>query len=146
MALKDCAYTNLNTMRIFPPHVKVLVIGALPLNGWDFVVEPKFPQPQTLPIWMNFATFLFQHRTLNVATLALGSQPRQGLTRLWTKRESREWKKVWGNEPSHSQGSFHFGSWSLGGLPNVQRVIAGAKTQLIENLFIPLKIYWNLDV
>jgi hypothetical protein len=53
-----------------------------------------------------------------VATLALGSWPRQGFARLWAKREAREWRKVWGNEPSHSQGSFHFGSWSFGGLPN----------------------------
>ncbi len=32
------------------------------------------------------------------------------------------------NEPSHSQGSFHLGSWSPGGLPNVQRTITKAKT------------------
>jgi len=45
------------------------------------------------------------------------------------------------NEPSHSQKSFHFGSWSPGGLPNVQRATTRVKTQWIEKFFIPLKIY-----
>jgi hypothetical protein len=43
-----------------------------------------------------------------VVTLALGSRPRQGFTRLQAKREaescttySRECEKVWGNEPWH---------------------------------------------
>jgi hypothetical protein len=47
----------------------------------------------------------------NVATLALGSRPRQGFARLRVKREaknhttySRECEKVWGNEPSHPKG------------------------------------------
>jgi len=30
---------------------------------------------------------------------------------------SRECRKVWGNEPSHSQSNSHFGRWSPGGLP-----------------------------
>ncbi len=34
------------------------------------------------------------------------------------------------------KGNSHFGSWSLGGFPNVQRAIAGAKTQWIEEFFI----------
>ncbi len=42
---------------------------------------------------------------------------------------------MWGNRPSHSQGNFHIGSWSPGGLPNVQRVIVRAKTQWIEKFF-----------
>jgi hypothetical protein len=53
---------------------------------------------------------------------------------------------VWRNEPSHSQGSSHFGSWSLGGLPNFQRAIAGVKTHWIEALLIWLKRSWNVDV
>jgi hypothetical protein len=32
--------------------------------------------------------------------------------------------KVWGNEPSHSQGNSHFGRWSPSGFPNLQRAIA----------------------
>jgi hypothetical protein len=54
-----------------------------------------------------------------VATPTLGSWPRQGVTRLRAKRETREShhmlpgvQKVWGNEPSHSQGNSHVGSWS----------------------------------
>ncbi len=30
-----------------------------------------------------------------------------------------ECKKVWGNEPSHSQVSSHFGSWGSGGFLNL---------------------------
>jgi len=37
--------------------------------------------------------------------------------------------------------SFHFGSWSPGGLLNVQRAIARVKTQWLEKFFIPLKSY-----
>jgi len=64
-----------------------------------------------------------------VAILTLGSQPRQGLARLWAKRGSPGVKESVRNEPSHSQGSFHLGSWSPGGLLNVYRVIVGVKTQ-----------------
>jgi hypothetical protein len=54
-----------------------------------------------------------------VTTLALGSQPRQGVARLRAKRETRDSfhmllgvQRVWGNEPSHSQVNSHVGSWS----------------------------------
>ncbi len=39
----------------------------------------------------------------------------------------RECKRVRGNEPSHSQGSSHFGSWNFGGLQNFKRAIVGSK-------------------
>jgi hypothetical protein len=77
--------------------------------------------------------------SLIVATLTLGSRPRQkGLTRLQAKRKpgshiacSRECMKVWGNEPSHSQGNSHFGRWSPGGgFPNIQRAIAGGQNSM----------------
>ncbi len=59
------------------------------------------------------------------------------------QKEAREWKKVWWNEPSHSQKSLHFGSlefwWILESL-------AGAKTQWIEEFFVSLESYWNIDV
>ncbi len=55
--------------------------------------------------------------TIFITTLALGSQPKQGLTRVRAKREAwdhiscwHECRKVWGNEPPHSQVSSHFGS------------------------------------
>jgi hypothetical protein len=57
-----------------------------------------------------------------VATLALGSRPKQGLTRLWAKREAKEShhmlpgvqkvQRMWENEPSHSQVNSHCGSCS----------------------------------
>jgi hypothetical protein len=53
---------------------------------------------------------------------------------------------MWGNEPSHSQGNSHSGSWSPGGLPNLQRAIAGVKTHWIEALFISLEVSWNINV
>jgi hypothetical protein len=71
----------------------------------------------------------------DVATLALGSRPRQRLTRVWPKKKpmshiscSWECRRVWGNEPSHSQMNSHFGSWSPNGPPNFQRAISGVKT------------------
>jgi len=63
---------------------------------------------------------------------------------------SRECKKVWGNEPSHSQGTSHFGRWSSDGLPNLQKAIAGVKTQCFEEIFIALESSWacitHLDI
>jgi hypothetical protein len=59
---------------------------------------------------------------------------------------SRECRRVWENEPSHSQVSSHFGSWSPDELPNLQGVIAGIKTHWIEEFFISLKSYWNVNV
>jgi hypothetical protein len=54
-----------------------------------------------------------------IATLTLGSRPRQGVARLLTKRKTWEShhmllgvQKEWGNEPSHSQVNSHVGSWS----------------------------------
>jgi len=88
-----------------------------------------------------------------VATLALGSQPRQGLAMVRAKNElgsniscSRECKRMWRNEPSHSQVNSHFGSWSLNELPNFQRAISGVKTHWIETFLISLKSSWNVDV
>ncbi len=55
----------------------------------------------------------------SVATLALGSRPKQGVARLRAKKETWESlhmlprvQRVWGNEPSHSQGNSHVGSSS----------------------------------
>ncbi len=54
-----------------------------------------------------------------VTTLALGLRPRQGVARLQAKRETRgshhmllRMQRVWRNEPSPSQVSSHYGSWS----------------------------------
>jgi hypothetical protein len=62
--------------------------------------------------------------TFIIATLTLGSQPRQGLAKVRAKNElgshiscSRECKRVRGNEPPHSQVSSQSESWSPDGLP-----------------------------
>jgi hypothetical protein len=59
--------------------------------------------------------------------------PRNDISCSW------ECRRVWGNEPSHSQMSSHLGSWSLNGLLNFQKVIVRAKTQWIENFLILLE-------
>ncbi len=77
----------------------------------------------------------------------------QGVARVRTKRKpgshitySRECSKVWGSEPSHSQGNSHFGRWSPNGVPKLQRATLGVKTQWIVAFFILLKSPWNVDV
>jgi hypothetical protein len=70
-----------------------------------------------------------------IATLALGSRPRQRFVRAQAKSSVRECE----DDDSHSQMSSHFGSWSPGGLPNLQRVIAEVKTPRIEEFFISLE-------
>jgi hypothetical protein len=92
----------------------------------------------------------------DVATLALGSWPRQRLTKVRTKNEAREphfmFLGVWecermrGHEPPHSQVSSHFGNWNPDELPNLQRAILRVKTHWIEKLLISLESSWNLDV
>jgi hypothetical protein len=46
----------------------------------------------------------------------------------------------------HTPREFHFGSWSPGGLLNLQRAITGVKTQWFEELFISMEIFWNVDI
>jgi hypothetical protein len=73
-----------------------------------------------------FIVYCCQHVVISysmtkcVATLTLGSRPRQGVAWLRAKKETRESlhmfpgvQRVWGNEPSHSQVNSHVGSWSL---------------------------------
>jgi hypothetical protein len=38
------------------------------------------------------------------------------------------------------------GNWSLGGLSNFQRAIAGVKTRWIDYFLISLESSWNVDV
>jgi hypothetical protein len=70
----------------------------------------------------------------DVATLALGLQPRQKGLKGVGQEECE-------NENSHSQVSSPFGSWSPGGLPNLHRAIAKVKTPRIEEFFISLENY-----
>ncbi len=77
----------------------------------------------------------------------------KGVARVRAKRKpgshitcSRECRKVWGSEPSHSQGNSHFGRWSPSGLPKFQRTISRVKTQWLMTFFISLDSPWNLNV
>jgi len=111
---------------------------------------------------------------LDVATLALGLRPRQrgckvagqeegspgikakALQRCGSRRSPgvtsqtpgsvRKCEGVWGNEPSHSQRNSHFGRWSPGGPPKLQRAIAGVKPQCLVTFFISLESSWSVDV
>jgi hypothetical protein len=75
-----------------------------------------------------------------VATLTLGSQPRQGFIRAQAKRKPGSVGEC-EDEHSHSQMNSHFESCSPSGLLNLQRAIAGVKPHRIEKFFISLKIY-----
>jgi hypothetical protein len=72
-------------------------------------------------------------------TLALGISPRQRYGKVQAGSATRECRRVWGNEHTHSQVDSHFGSWSLNGLPNFQRTTGRVKIHWIENFFISLE-------
>jgi hypothetical protein len=70
-------------------------------------------------VFLNPLNVCFLISTTHVATLALGSWPKQGVARLRAKKETREShhmfpgvRRVWGNEPSHFQMNPHCGSWN----------------------------------
>jgi hypothetical protein len=88
-----------------------------------------------------------------IATLALGSRPKQGVTKLRAKRETRESlhmllgvQRAWGNEPSNSQVNSHVTVGVPKGLSNFQSAIAGVKTPRLEVFFISLESYWSVNV
>jgi hypothetical protein len=54
-----------------------------------------------------------------VATLALGSRPKQGLARLRAKRKPGSERKCEGMNPHTPKGASTLGVWSPGGLPNL---------------------------
>ncbi len=62
-----------------------------------------------------------------------------------TQHTPRSVRRCEGMNP-HTPREFHFESWSPGGLPNLQRAIAGVKTQWFEEVFISLEISWKLDI
>jgi hypothetical protein len=91
---------------------------------------------------------MFSPSIMIVATLALGSQPRQVVARLWAKREpgshitcSQKCKECEGM-------NFHTPKWTPivgvkvpNGLPNFQSTIARVKTHQFEEFFISLESY-----
>jgi hypothetical protein len=102
--------------------------------------------------WSSTSCILVKDK-VSIATLALGSQLRQGLAKVRAESEAKshfscswECRKLWGNEPTHSQVGSHFGNWNPTRLPNPQRAISGVETHWIEKSFIPLKnllYYWK---
>jgi hypothetical protein len=103
--------------------------------------------------YLHFMKYLIQKKTWIfcckhiVATLALGSRPRQGLARLRAKWEAWEAhhllprvQRMWRNEPSHSQMNSRVGSWSPEWIPDL------FKTHHLEEFFISLESYWNVNV
>jgi hypothetical protein len=64
-----------------------------------------------------------------------------GLTRLWAKRKLVNEGKCEGIKPHTSKGTSTLGVWSPDGFRNLQRGIAGVKTQCIEKFFILLESY-----
>jgi hypothetical protein len=46
----------------------------------------------------------------------------------------------------HTPREFHFGSWSPRGVLNLQKAIVGVKTQWLEEFFISLKFFWNVNI
>jgi hypothetical protein len=59
---------------------------------------------------------------------------------------SQECRRVQGIEPSDSQMSSHFGSWSFNGFLSFYKVIARVKIHWIEAFFISLESSWDVDV
>ncbi len=103
-----------------PPHFVTIGKSMIFCNKehGPYTFELACTTIQKDPIFLGLYTMI-NNLTPIVATLALGSRPRQGVARLWAKTETRESlhmlpgvQRVWGNEPSHSQVNSHVGSWS----------------------------------
>jgi len=58
-----------------------------------------------------------------------------------TPRNVKKYEGVRGSESSHSQGNSHFGRWSPGGFPKLQKAISGVKTQWLVTFFISLESF-----
>jgi hypothetical protein len=88
-----------------------------------------------------------------IATLALGSRPRQSVTRLQAKWEtwehstcSRECKECEGMNPHIPKWTPMLGVGVPKGLPNLQSAIAGVKSPRLEEFFISLESCSSVDV
>jgi hypothetical protein len=127
-------------------------------SGWGFLLTNffwQYPIAQTFCLitnfWLVYNTFYTYVKTLLVVdtcvcntfivyvmTLALGLWSRQEHGMVWADiviRKSHshfhECKKMWGNEPTHSQVDSHFESWNLYEVTNIQRAIWGVKIHWI---------------
>jgi hypothetical protein len=89
----------------------------------------------------SLPSLIIFHRKLIVETLALGLRPKQGLARLRAKRKPKSQGKCEGMNPHTPKRASTLGAWSFGGFSNLQRVIAGVKTQWIKEFLILLEKY-----
>jgi hypothetical protein len=135
MSCMDCQKTSLPLHSMIPTTFILLhPVSLVAISSFSHFTPCLLHQPWVIPQSSISTLDAYPSHKQRVATLALGSQPRQGLAKVRAKNElgsfiscSWECKRVWGNEPPHSQVSSHFGRWSPNGLPNLQRVIAGVK-------------------
>ncbi len=81
-----------------------------------------------------------------VATLTLGSWPRQKVARLRVKRKTRECKECEGMNLHTPKWTPMFGVRVPNGLANLQSAIARVKTHRLEKFFIILESHWSVDV
>jgi hypothetical protein len=117
------------------------------------ISKSTFPK---VPSFFQIISQIFLCMCLTIshdATLTLSSYQSKGLQSCEPKVKpeshisySQECRRVWGNEPSHSQVGSHFGSWIPNGLLNFQKAILRVKTHWIEEFFIPLESSWNIYV
>jgi len=77
----------------------------------------------------------------NVATLTLGTRPRQGVARLQAKRKLMSEGKCEGMNLHTPKGASTLGVWSPGGLLNLYRAIVEVKTHWIEKFIRSLGSY-----
>jgi hypothetical protein len=85
--------------------------------------------------------FVLSYVPLVVATLALGSRPRQGFARLRAKRKPMSEGKCEGMNPHTPKRASTLKILSPSRILIFQRAIVEIKTQCIEKLFISLKSY-----
>jgi hypothetical protein len=128
-------------------ELKVMLEMMLKIK-WSCNLLKMFSQSQFHPLSANYMkggmhVITFEGKCRNPSFgLATKARVCKGAGQDW----AWECKRVWGNEPSHSQMNSHFGSWSPNGLSNLQRVIAGVKIYWIEEFLISLEKSWNVDV
>jgi hypothetical protein len=82
---------------------------------------------------------------------SLGLMTKARACKVASQEEVREWRKMWGNEPSHSQESFHFGSLesrrtleSLGGDCRGQNLMDWGVIYIIEMILKRRCLKWAL--
>ncbi len=94
----------------------------------DDIIEQLLESKHTLTLGQLFKIIIdlkqYVAAKLILATLALGSRPRQGLARLRAKREAWEShhmlprvQRMWRNELSHSRLNSHYGNWNPKWIP-----------------------------